>query len=415
MKTSIRSLIIIALISGMLMTACIPEFLSNRKQSEGSIAATAAAQTLEALKTQAWVGTLQAELTRVAEAQPRDTQSIPFATQIPGEATFTPGASTGSQVPPTATQVPPTATTVPPTGTAAAASSTPVPCNWAYFITDVTIPDGEEIEAGTSFTKTWRLKNIGSCTWNTGYDLIFVSGNAMSSPATVDFPGKVEPGESIDLSIKLTAPEDEGEYKGNWKLRSDNGVVFGLGSNQDKPFWVSVVVTSEVVEIDPNKPINFAVSYKSATWLTSEDAKPSNTDDYDDGSVYTTDKPKLEKNYIDDELALIMIPTAGDDGIIIGRYPAVNVKDGDRLMAVIGCTSDMPKCDVTFEINYRIGDGSSKNLGSWDEVYDGKWTTLDIDLSSMAGKSVRFVLRVLSNGSNTNDRVFWLMPRIVRK
>lgn len=235
----------------------------------------------------------------------------------------------------------------------------------------------------------------------------------MSSPATVDFPARVQPGETIDISVDLTAPTEEGEYKGNWKLRSDNGVVFGLGSAQDKPFWVSIVVPSETVTIDPDKPINFGASYLAATWTTSE-GEPSNSDDFENGAVYTTKKPKMEKDRVDDELALIMIPTGGEDGIIIGKYPAVNIKDGDHLKSVIGCTSDVPKCNVTFEINYRIGDESTKNLGAWDEIYDGKWTYLDIDLSSLAGKSVRFYLRVLSNGSNTGDRVFWLLPRIVR-
>ncbi len=39
-------------------------------------------------------------------------------------------------------------------------------CEAAQFISDVTIPDGTTIAADDNFTKTWRLKNIGSCTWN---------------------------------------------------------------------------------------------------------------------------------------------------------------------------------------------------------------------------------------------------------
>ena len=72
---------------------------------------------------------------------------------------------------PTKTPIPPTATPVPPT-------NTPVPtaityCDWAAFITDVTVPDGTQFAPGEVFTKTWRLKNIGTCTWTPDYDIAF--------------------------------------------------------------------------------------------------------------------------------------------------------------------------------------------------------------------------------------------------
>ena len=47
-----------------------------------------------------------------------------------------------------------------PTGASAAS------CDWAQFITDVTVPDGAKYEPGATFKKTWRLKNIGTCTWD---------------------------------------------------------------------------------------------------------------------------------------------------------------------------------------------------------------------------------------------------------
>ncbi|MEM5773402.1 MAG: hypothetical protein AAGU05_00265, partial [Anaerolineaceae bacterium] len=209
------------------------------------------------------------------------------------------------------------------------------------------------------------------------------------------------------------APEDEGEYKSNWKLRSDTGVVFGLGSDQNHPFFVVIVVPDDLVVLDPNKPLDFAVSYKAADWSSSQ-GKPSSTDDYTNGTVYTTKKPTMEKNRVDDEIAIMMIPGSGEDGYIVGRYPAVNVKDGDRLTAVIGCASEMPKCSVTFEIRARLADNTLVTLGTWDEVYDGEWTRVNIDLSDFDGESMRFILRVENNGSSKDDKVFWLAPRIVR-
>jgi hypothetical protein len=67
----------------------------------------------------------------------------------------------------------PTSTVAPPTVTLAAASPTlNVPaatvtqdCDKADFVTDVTIPDDTVLDPGESFTKTWRLKNSGTCSW----------------------------------------------------------------------------------------------------------------------------------------------------------------------------------------------------------------------------------------------------------
>jgi len=42
-------------------------------------------------------------------------------------------------------------------------------CDVAGFVADITIPDGTEMAPGSVFTKTWSLKNDGTCTWNSDY------------------------------------------------------------------------------------------------------------------------------------------------------------------------------------------------------------------------------------------------------
>ena len=59
---------------------------------------------------------------------------------------------------------------IPSAVTVASAAST---CDWAQFVADVTVPDGTSYAANTAFRKTWRLKNIGACTWTTSYALVF--------------------------------------------------------------------------------------------------------------------------------------------------------------------------------------------------------------------------------------------------
>lgn len=131
--------------------------------------------------------------------------------------------------------------TIPPTSTAGIATSTlavattsvaptsPPPtqsCDVAQFIDDVTIPDGTTLKPNETFTKTWRLKNVGTCSWTPSYAVIFSSGDAMGGPATQALTGNVNPGQTVDISVDLTAPGTDGNYKGYWKLRNAAGVHF---------------------------------------------------------------------------------------------------------------------------------------------------------------------------------------------
>jgi hypothetical protein len=158
----------------------------------------------------------------------------------PTEETQPPAPTTPAPATPTDTSEAPTATNT------AIPTETEVPCNRATFIQDVTIPDGTDLEPGDSFTKTWRLRNAGSCTWNTNYELLFKDGDAMSGPASQKLSGSVSPGETVDISVDLKAPNSEDSYKGFWWLRSDAGIVFGVGSSGDVPFFVDI----DVVEVE---------------------------------------------------------------------------------------------------------------------------------------------------------------------
>src|SRR5690606_15189824 len=73
----------------------------------------------------------------------------------------------------------------------------------ATFVQDVTIPDGTVVRPGQAFTKTWRLRNDGTCTWTTAYAIVFTGGNAMGGPAAQALPVSVAPGGSVDISINL--------------------------------------------------------------------------------------------------------------------------------------------------------------------------------------------------------------------
>lgn len=122
-------------------------------------------------------------------------------------------------------------------------TNTPVPCNRAKFITDVTIPDGTILLPGETFVKTWRLQNTGSCSWSSGYDIVFSSGDAMSAPSAVQLTTDIiPPGGTVDVSVTLVAPASTGTYKGNWRLRDAADQVFGIVSTGE--FWVEIEVVN---------------------------------------------------------------------------------------------------------------------------------------------------------------------------
>ena len=105
------------------------------------------------------------------------------------------------------------------------------PCDVATFVDDVTIPDYTEIKAGDSFLKTWRIMNEGSCVWNSNYKLVFDHGDQLSAPAeSALIMQEVYPGETVDVSVMLTAPQETGYYETHFLLKNPSGVEFGVSS-----------------------------------------------------------------------------------------------------------------------------------------------------------------------------------------
>ncbi len=167
--------------------------------------------------------TVEARLTSAAEEN--DPPDLPEATDTPAPVEPTESEPTGT----------PTNTAIP--------TQTEVPCDRAAFVSDVTIPDGTLLGGGDAFTKTWRLRNTGSCSWNPSYELIFKEGDAMGGPASQQLTsGTVSPGQTVDISVDLTAPNAEGEYRGDWLIRSEDGIVFGVGTSANVAFYVEIEV-----------------------------------------------------------------------------------------------------------------------------------------------------------------------------
>jgi hypothetical protein len=143
---------------------------------------------------------------------------------------------------PTLRPTPAATATVSPTGPATRTATRPVIvgplCDDAAYVSDVTIPDGTVIDPGDEFTKTWRMKNTGTCEWTTEYAIAFVSGNAMDGQTTA-LEVSVEAGEEVDISVKMAGPETPGTYTGYWRLKNASGAYFG------ELIFVQIVVPGE--------------------------------------------------------------------------------------------------------------------------------------------------------------------------
>jgi hypothetical protein len=209
-----RRLFTLILLAGILLSACnFPTTEVGGTVGPEDAVNTAAAQTVIAMSTDLAAG----------------------VTRTPGPATNTPVG--GSQ--PSATVAP--SNTPPASATATDSPDSATVCDRVRFVEDVTVPDDTEFEPGETFTKTWRLRNAGTCTWTTAYKLVFDSGDAMGGQASMNLPSSVAPGQEIELSVNLKAPTNENGYIGYWKLENASGQRFGLGDG-NKAFWVKIEV-----------------------------------------------------------------------------------------------------------------------------------------------------------------------------
>lgn len=361
-------------------------------------------QTQDSNSIATYVGqTIEAELTQQAVVATSTNHSGPTATDTPtASLTPEPFTSTITSVPPTA--IPPTA--IPPT-------ATPITtvCDRAQFIRDLSVEDDSLIPPGASFVKTWRLKNVGHCTWNTNYTLVFQGGNVMETNQSIPLPRNVEPNQTIDLSVKLRAPQKEGTYRGDWKLSNPSGTRFGVGSNGEQSFWVQIQVKNLV---NPNLIYDFAANSCRAEWTTGLGRIPCLGTVSSEGFVILLDNPDLE-NRQEDELALWTYPNSSSSGWISGIYPEFIIQPNHYFQAWVGCLNGSQGCNVIFRLDFQnLKNGLVRTLGSWEEIYDGEITRIDLDLSQHAGKQVRFILVVeVHGGDPARANAVWFVPGIV--
>jgi uncharacterized protein YkwD len=184
--------------------------------------------------------------------------------------TNTPPTPTPTQAP--ATEVPPTVaaptTAVPtnqaitPTATGSAPGNTSGCVDGATFVADVTIPDYAHLDPRQPFTKTWRIKNTGSCTWNTSYMAVYASGDKLGGPNSIAFT-ETAPGGTMDISADMAAPGTDGQYKIFYQLEDATGKSMTIDAGNT--IWAIITVGKVFVFPSPTPLASLSTPHAPST------------------------------------------------------------------------------------------------------------------------------------------------------
>ena len=167
------------------------------------------------------------------------------ASTVVSQFTLTAAAFTPTVAPPTDTPEPEatgTETTAPVAQVTNVEGTTITLCDkysWDLDTVDVNVPDNTILSPGQDFVKTWKIKNIGACTWGAGYELVYSYGDEMDGEAQ-PLSAAVAPGQEVDVSVQFTAPDLAGSYSSYWTLQNPQSIAFQ--GNDNKVLYVQIIV-----------------------------------------------------------------------------------------------------------------------------------------------------------------------------
>lgn len=157
-----------------------------------------------------------------------DLARTPSATLVPS---FTPTS------PPTATLTQAATATLGPIATLPGGTPGVSTTDLAEWVSQ-SIADDTIFAPGETFTITWRLKNAGSSTWTIGYLLRFYSGDTFGAPTEILLSRVALPGETVDISVPMRAPNNPGNYRTDWVMSNASR------SNFKEPVFLKIIVAA---------------------------------------------------------------------------------------------------------------------------------------------------------------------------
>lgn len=94
----------------------------------------------------------------------------------------------------------------------------------ARFVGHVNFKEGDTVIAGQTFSKLWRVKNVGLEAWPVGTILVYCRGDLTGVASEVP---SLAPGEEAEIGAELKVPEEAGSYYSVWRLSNSCGQRFG--------------------------------------------------------------------------------------------------------------------------------------------------------------------------------------------
>ncbi len=267
-----------------------------------------------------------------------------------------------------------TATPVPPGAAAATPTPTAPACIYSMkWLADLNLDDHNMqappiLVPGQDFSKGWRVQNDGTCPWPAEFELAFANGNRIESAmggSSVKLGNAVQPGEQIDITVNLRAPQTYGTFQGFWRMRDTAGQAFG------ETVWVGVQVP------DPNPP---------APVPTAPPAPPapgSNPNLRADSAYIAAGQCTTLRWDIDNVQAVYLIDGGSQQGA--GGHDAHNVCPGStttytlRVVGSDGATHDFP-------ITVNVSGNAGYSINFWvdrDTIDAGQCTTLRWDVRNV--------------------------------
>ncbi len=287
-------------------------------------------------------------------------------------------------------------------------------CNRAQFIKDVNVPDGSHFAPGDTFTKTWRLRNTGTCTWKKDdYKLVLTNGDAFGVATSHVLTEDVPPWSYVNLTIpSMVAPANPGKHFSYWKLDNGAGEQFGVGWRGDVAIFALINVVTP-----PSVTFDFTDEAPSAIWTSGVPGSLSFPGTPGDliGAVFSDPAPHFENGTTASTPGLVASPNDAYNGFIEGYYTGYTVKKGDRFQTTVGCEYGHSSCYVAFSLKYQIGSGPVHTLWTFRERYEGLTYSANVNLDWLADKNVNFILNMSAYGSPAGDSAIWGHPVIVGK
>ena len=105
---------------------------------------------------------------------------------------------------------------------------------------------------GQTVEKGWRVKNIGTCSWNADYGIVRAASDGSIDPADIILLDQVIlPNETGDIVISVNLPKRVGRYPWFWRLVDADQVPFDVGLASDDPLRFDFVIPAPAATAPP--------------------------------------------------------------------------------------------------------------------------------------------------------------------